>query len=146
MTTRAQTKLYTPALLGLATQLAQYPFDETLPLQAEARSRTCGSEIALGMAIDATGKITQIGMRISACAIGQASAALLANGAIGARSDTITATAAALETWLTGQGELPAWPGIDLLSPAQAHPGRHGALLLPWKAACAALSHKPAPR
>jgi hypothetical protein len=45
-----------------------------------------------------------------------------------------------LERWLAGEGDLPAWSGIGALAPARDHPGRHGALLLPWKAACEALS------
>ena len=134
-------KLYSPALLGLATGLAQYPFDPDLPLTAEARSRSCGSVIALGLALDESGRIARIGMRVSACAIGQASAALLAQGTIGAEPSRIAATAAGLSAWLAGEGDLPPWPGLEPLAPALAHPGRHGALLLPWKAAVAALSH-----
>ncbi|GAA0765775.1 NifU-like protein involved in Fe-S cluster formation [Erythromicrobium ramosum] len=140
MTARPAAKLYSPALLGLATELAQFPLEDTLPLRAEARSRSCGSVIALGLALAEDGHVGQIGMTVSACAIGQASAALLARSAIGAEPARITATTATLTAWLAGEGDLPNWPGLDVLSPALPHPGRHGALLLPWKAACEALS------
>ena len=135
-----QTKLYSPALLGLATGLAEYPFDASLPLTAEVRSRSCGSVIALGLALDDAGRIDRIGMRVSACAIGQASAALLAQSITGAEPAHIETTAAGLADWLAGEGDLPPWPGLEPLGPARAHPGRHGALLLPWKAAVEALS------
>lgn len=79
-------------------------------------------------------------MKVSACAIGQASSALLAQGAGGQTPATITAAAEALEQWLSCEGVLPEWPGIQALAPARDHPGRHGALLLPWTAARAALS------
>lgn len=79
-------------------------------------------------------------MQVSACAIGQASAALLARGSIGAAPEDIIATANDLERWLAGEGDLPRWPGLAPLTPALAHPGRHGALLLPWNAAVEALS------
>ena len=141
MSTTAPAKLYSPALLALATGLARYPLGPDLPLRAEARSRGCGSVIALGMALDEAGGIARIGMQVSACAIGQASAALLAEGAIGAGPGLVRDTADALAAWLAGESDLPAsWPGLDPLAPARAHPGRHGALLLPWKAACEALS------
>lgn len=140
MSARAATKLYSPALLGLATGLAGFPLTDNLPLRAEVRSRSCGSVIALGLALDGKGLVSDVGMKVSACAIGQASAALLAQSVRGHNPGNVAATAAALERWLAGEGALPAWPGIDALTPALDHPGRHGALLLPWKAAREALS------
>ncbi len=133
-------RLYTPAVLALATGLAAYPLADDLPLKAEARSRTCGSEVALGLALAADGTIARIGMQVRACAIGQASAALLAQDAQGRTPEALAATLGALESWLAGEGALPDWPGLDLLEPARAHPARHSALLLPWTAARKALS------
>lgn len=144
---RAQTaKLYSPELLGLATGLSRYPLSDDLPLRAEARSRSCGSVIALGIALHDDGRLARIGMRVSACAIGQASAAVLAGGATDeADLKLVHSTTTALTKWLAGEGELPAmWPGFAPLAPAFAHPGRHDALLLPWKAACEALSQAEA--
>lgn len=140
MTAPAAAKLYSPQLLGLATQLAQYPLTDDLPLRAETRSRSCGSVIALGLALDEADRIVGIGMQVSACAIGQASAALLAQNATGRAPHSVEAAAEALEQWLAGEGALPDWPGIAALAPARDHPGRHGALLLPWTAARMALS------
>lgn len=140
MVTVRPAKLYSPAMLSLATGLSQYPLDNSLPLRAEARSRTCGSVIILALALDVNARIIRIGMQVSTCAIGQASAAVLAEGANGADGEKINATIGALERWLAGDGALPAWPGLDVLSPARDHPGRHGALMLPWTAASMALS------
>jgi len=137
-------KLYSPAMLGLATELAQFPFDDTLPLRAEARSRSCGSVIMLGLALDEAGRVASIGMQISACAIGQASATLLARSIAGTDAAAITGTTNAIAAWLMGEDALPDWPELALLTPARAHPGRHEALLLPWKAASIALSRAPA--
>lgn len=137
-------RLYSPQLLALAIELAAYPLDETLPLRAEARSRTCGSTISVGLALDEDGTIGRVGMQVSACAIGQGSAALLARSAKGCSAGSIAATLTGLEQWLEGTGELPAWPDLDLLAPARSHPARHAALLLPWKAASKALSSRDA--
>lgn len=145
MTTTRPAKLYSPAMLGLATELVRFPLTADLPHRAEARSRSCGSVIAVGLALGPDGHIAQIGMQVSACAIGQASAALLAQGAVGGTGEGIAQTARALEDWLAGAGLLPDWPGIAVLAPAREHPGRHGALLLPWTAASMALSSAATP-
>jgi NifU-like protein involved in Fe-S cluster formation len=137
---RGSSKLYSPELLGLATGLAAFPLTDDLPLRADARSRSCGSVIALGLALDDDGLVSGVGMKVSACAIGQASAAIMARSIAGNNPAEVCRTAEALELWLAGGGDLPSWPGIAALVPARDHPGRHGALLLPWKAASKALS------
>lgn len=144
MSGRVSSKLYTPQLLSLATGLAEFPLSDDLPLRAEERSRTCGSVIALGLALDDHGLVSGVGLNISACAIGQASAAVMAQAIRGDIPGGVVLTADALERWLAGEGELPPWRGIEALAPARDHPGRHGALLLPWKAACKALSQAAA--
>jgi NifU-like protein involved in Fe-S cluster formation len=133
-------RLYSPAVLALATGLAAFPLDDRLPLRAEARSRTCGSEVVIGVELTPSGTITRVGMQVRACAIGQASAALMAQAAKGRPANDLAHTLAGLEAWLAGEGALPDWPDLALLSPARDHPARHGALLLPWKAASKALS------
>ncbi|MGY6551875.1 MAG: iron-sulfur cluster assembly scaffold protein [Erythrobacter sp.] len=131
--------LYTPQILALAADLAHYPLLPGLPLRAEARSRTCGSVITIGLEYDDR-QIRQIGMQVSACAIGQASAAIMASNITGAGYGDIVRVHDDLARWLAHEGDLPDWPGLELIAPALPHKGRHGALLLPWKAARDALS------
>lgn len=133
-------RLYTPELLALAVGLAAYPLTDEFTLTGEARSRSCGSTLRMGVTMDDTGRIERIGLRVAACAVGQASAAIFAAAAPGRSPEELAATVAALEAWLTGGGAAPEWPRLDLLVPARAYPGRHGAMLLPWKAALDALS------
>lgn len=130
--------LYTAQVLALATSLARYPLDDALPLRGSARSPTCGSTIELGLALDNSGAITQIGLRAHACAIGQAAAAIFAEGAAGRDAKAIQAAEAEIAIWLTG-GPQPDWPMFEAIAAARAYPARHGAILLPWKAALAAL-------
>lgn len=132
--------LYSPALLALAVELAGHPFDSASPLQAQARSRTCGSGLTFGCSVDGKGRIASLGMRVSACAVGQASAAIFAGGADGLSLEDIAAAYDDIARWLAGEGARPAWPRLDMLEPALPHPGRHEAILLPWKAAMDALS------
>ncbi|RJX66411.1 iron-sulfur cluster assembly scaffold protein [Tsuneonella suprasediminis] len=131
-------------MLALAVSLAGYPLLTDLPLSGEARSRTCGSTLSVGLACDSAGRIERLGLRVAACAVGQASAALFARAAVGSDASHIAATLAEFERWLADEGPLPDWPELAILEPARAYPGRHGAILLPWIAAHDALSKLPA--
>jgi len=132
-------RLYTPELLALAVELARWPRLGEAAQHGEARSPTCGSTLAIDLALDAGGRIERLGMTVRACAVGQASAAIFARGAEGRSAVDLGETLAGLDAWLAG-GELPGWPGLATIEPARAYPARHGAMLLPWKAALAALS------
>lgn len=131
------TALYTPEVLTLATGLARYPLGDDLPLRGNARSQSCGSTLELGLALE-DGRISQIGLRAHACAIGQAAAAIFAEAAVGRTAPEIAAAEREIAGWLAG-GSLPTWPGLATIAAAAAYPARHGAVLLPWRAALSAL-------
>lgn len=128
--------LYSPQLLALAIELAQYPFNADAAYRGEAHSRSCGSSIELSC----TANLEDLGMRVTACAVGQAAAAIFARRATGLDSEAIGVALVQIEQWLAGAPDIPAWPDFDELAAARAYPGRHGAILLPWKAALDALS------
>jgi NifU-like protein involved in Fe-S cluster formation len=132
-------RLYTPEILGTAMELTAYPWDDGLRLQATARSRSCGSAIEIGLALDTAGNVSAIGIKPHACAIGQAAAALFAKSAIGKSPAALRQARKDIAHWLHESGELPAWPGIALLEPARSFPARHPAILLAWDAAISAL-------
>ena len=132
--------LYTPKMLALATQLAMHPFDEDFTFQASARSKVCGSSLTIGLDLDAQRRVCRLGLKVSACAVGQSSAATIAQGAQGVDAKELEQTLNAIRMWLSGEGDPPDWPGFAHLTPTHAHAGRHGALLLPWEAAVKALS------
>lgn len=134
-------KLYTPDVLALAVSLAGFPLTADFTVRGKARSRACGSTLELGLACDSMGRIAHIGLAVNACAIGQAAAALFAAGATGQSRATVAQALAQIEHWLSGEGDAPVWPGIERLAQARAYPARHGAILLPWKAAQAALGN-----
>lgn len=138
--------LYSPEILAAAVRLADYPLDPTLPLAGEARSRSCGSTLAIRLATDADGRIAAAGCRAKACAVGQAAASLFLDHAPGQSPQGLAEARDGLAVWLAGAGAAPDWPGIDLLDPARAYPARHGAILLAWDAALAALASQPALR
>lgn len=135
----AATVLYTPEVLGLAVALARYPLTPDLPLHGQARSQSCGSTIALGLATAPDGTITRVGVSCQACAIGQAAAALFAQAAAGRSGAEIEAARNAIREWLGGARDMPDWPELSLIAAARDYSARHGAVLLPWNAAMQAL-------
>ncbi|MFM5884230.1 MAG: iron-sulfur cluster assembly scaffold protein [Novosphingobium sp.] len=130
-------------MLALATSLADFPLSDDFPLQAAARSPACGSTLRIGLTRDPDGSIARVGLSTQACAIGQAAAALFVRSAAGKNAGDIDAALNDVERWLSGEGELPGWPGFAVLSAARDYPGRHGAILLAWRAARDALSSEP---
>lgn len=137
-------RLYTPELLALAVELAAVPPLEEAQVRGEARSPTCGSTLAIDLELGPGERIERVGMRVRACAVGQAAAAIFARHAAGLDHAAVSAALKALESWLAGTGPAPDWPDLEKIAPARAYPARHGAMLLPWKAALAALSTAPA--
>ncbi|GMM94356.1 iron-sulfur cluster assembly scaffold protein [Qipengyuania sp. MTN3-11] len=146
MTAVRAAPLYTPQMLALAVELAEHPLADDMRSEAELRSRTCGSTLRLGLRIDEDRRVVGVGMRVSACAVGQAAAAIFAGDAHGRNHADIGETLDGLENWLAGQGMQPGWRRLEFLAPALAYSGRHEAILLPWRAALDALSNTGTPR
>jgi len=133
-------------MLALAVELAHYPFDDAAPLIGEARSRACGSVVRLSAEPGPDGGLQSLGIRASSCAVGQASAAIFLRHGTGKTGDEIERTSAELEEWLSNAGSMPDWPDLSIIKAAREYPARHGAILLPWKAASSALSREASAR
>lgn len=133
-------KLYTPELLALTVELAKWPPLAGAPLHGEARSPTCGSTLAIDLATGPDGRITGLGLRVRACAVGQAAAAIFARYAAGRDASDLERALRELQAWLAGNSGVPDWPDMGLIGAARGFPARHGAIVLPWQAALTALS------
>lgn len=128
--------VYSRDILRLATRLAAYP-----PLAAplgvgEARATPCGSRMTLTLALQ-DGQVTEAGAQVQACALGQASAAVLLAGLPGLGSEDVAARRERFRDYLQGEGE--ADGEFELFRAARPLTARHGAILLPYDAALAAL-------
>ena len=127
--------VYTAEILRLAASLEAPRELERVGGRAELRSPTCGSTVATAVMLDAEGRVEAMTQTISACAFGQASAALLDRGAPGRSSKEVHEALDQLTDWLGGKRADPGeWPGLDALAPARTKTGRHGAILLPFRA------------
>lgn len=130
--------IYTLDILRLAASIpGQLSFNEMGDVAA-VRSPTCGSRVAMRVHLDAAGRVTAIEQAVEACAFGQAAAALVGRHAIGKNVGDAVAAQAGVERWLEGEGEEP-WPDLHLLDPARGRRGRHGAILLPFRALAQAI-------
>ena len=132
--------LYTTEILRLAASLPEPRELERVDGSSEQRSPTCGSTVTLQVQRSDDGRVVAISQRVHACAFGQASAGLLAAGAVGQRDEDVARAVLDLERWLSGdRGDPGEWPGLAALAPARSRRSRHGAILLPFKALLAAM-------
>lgn len=131
--------LYSREMLRLATCLSEFPLMGASPA-TERRAPVCGSIVAAEVALDSAGHVSQIGLKVAACAFGQASAALLALHIQGRTIGDVESTRNSLAAFLSGQSDMAGdWPGLDIFSGAKDLTARHGAILLPFDAAIDAM-------
>ncbi|MDO5613434.1 MAG: iron-sulfur cluster assembly scaffold protein [Paracoccus sp. (in: a-proteobacteria)] len=133
-------QLYSRRILALT---AAIPHLGRLPApqgSAMRRSPQCGSTVTVDVVLDG-GKVTDFAQEVRACALGQASAAVLGSAVIGHTRDEIAAARDALEAMLKRGGPVPGAPfeALEALSPARDFPNRHASILLAWDATLAAL-------
>jgi NifU-like protein involved in Fe-S cluster formation len=134
----AAQSLYSRDVLRLATSL---PHDDRLDDaqgSATCRSPVCGSEMSADVVLT-DGSIAAVAIRARACALGQASAAVLRDKAVGLSGGDIKAAKERLEAMLKN-GDAIGWPELEPLSYARDYPARHGAILLPFETLLAAIA------
>lgn len=133
--------LYNRDILRLASSLVAGDRLESPDGTAETRSPICGSRIQADVALAPDGTIAAIALRANACALGQASAAILRANGVGIDLDAVAALRAGVADGLAGKAAMPTiWPELALLAPAKDYPSRHAAILLPYDALLAASS------
>lgn len=131
--------LYNRDILRLATALVSNNRLDDPQGTAEVRSPLCGSRIQADVTTDAAGRISQLALRANACALGQASAAILQDNAVGVDISEIAHLRESVANALKRDGEMPTlWPELTLLAAASDYPSRHAAILLPYDAILAA--------
>lgn len=131
--------LYTREILRLATSVPHLGLLNDPHGFAELRSPACGSRMGVSVNLS-NNRVAELGQSVSACAFGQASAALMGAHAVGASRAEVAAALGELSDWLAGSRDTPGdWPGLDMLAPARAKAGRHGAILLPFRTLLAAI-------
>jgi NifU-like protein involved in Fe-S cluster formation len=127
--------LYNTQILRLATSIPHHARLPGAAASAERRSPVCGSRVTMDVEVDDAGRVTALGQEVRACALGQASAALMGGHAIGRSAGELAAARDALTDFLAGTRDDPGdWPGLEIFAPARAHKARHASIRLAFEA------------
>ncbi len=133
--------LYTTEILRLATSIPYLGQLAAPDARAEQRAPVCGSRVSVDVVLGADGAVSQFAQTVKACALGQASAAILGGYVVGRSAAELTAVRDALVALLAGQCELvPELPALDMFIAARPHSARHASILLPFAAAAEAVA------
>jgi len=135
--------LYNAEILRLATEIPHHARLENPQGTAERRSPICGSRVTVDVNLGPDGRVSEIGLLVRACALGQASSSLLAAEVIGRTPEELAEARDAIAAWLAagaegGGAEPPAWPGLAVFGPALTYTARHPSIRLAFEAAAEA--------
>jgi NifU-like protein involved in Fe-S cluster formation len=127
--------LYNTQILKLATSIPHQVRLAQPQGTSERRSPICGSRVTVDVVLDGEGRVAELGQEVRACALGQASASLMAAHAIGRSLAELEDARDALTAFLAGTRDDPGdWPGLDIFGPARAHSARHASIRLAFEA------------
>lgn len=132
--------LYHPRILELAADMPHVGRLDEPDGSATKVSRICGSVVSVDLKL-ADGVVSAIGVEPKACALGQASTAILAMNALGARPDEIRQARDGLRAMLKEGARAPSGRFWELrhLEGVRDYPPRHTSTMLAFEAAAAAL-------
>ena len=132
--------LYSDKILDLAANAPQMPRLAAPHASARKVSRVCGSMIDVDIEVH-DGVITGYGHHVSACALGQTSAAVVAREIVGTPVAEFIGLRATMAQMLKAEGGVPGgkWSDLAYLEPVRDYPNRHASTLLVFDAVVAAL-------
>ncbi len=133
--------LYSDRILAAAAAIP--PSRRLAAPDASARkmSRVCGSEVGVDLTVR-DGLIADFAVEAKACALGQASASIVARNIIGAAPADLFRLRLEMRDMLKAQGPAPQgarWRDLEALSAIRDYPQRHASTMLVFEAVCDAL-------
>ncbi|MBF9058744.1 iron-sulfur cluster assembly scaffold protein [Rhodobacterales bacterium HKCCSP123] len=133
-------KLYSQRILALAADIPHRGRLEHPHASVKKRAPLCGSTVTVDLDME-DGRITRFAQDVKACALGQASAALMGADIIGRSRAEVEAARDALRAMLKDGGEPPGAPfhGYEVLEPAREYRNRHASILLSLDATAEAM-------
>ncbi len=139
--------LYSNAVLRLAADIPRIGRLAHPHASVRKVSRLCGSEVELDVMVQ-SGRIADLALRVKACALGQASASILARAAVGASLRELELARDSLKAMLKQSGPAPRgrFAELQLLQSARAYPARHQSIMLAFDAAVEAVTRTTATR
>ncbi len=132
--------LYSDRILALAANMPRAGRLTAPDASSEKTSKLCGSTVIVDLSVK-NGRIVDFAQNVRACALGQASAAVLGAHVVGASIVEIEVARDALHGMLKSNGPPPEGRFADLavLQPVKDYPARHASTLLAFEAALEAV-------
>jgi NifU-like protein involved in Fe-S cluster formation len=132
-------EIYNERILKLAADIARTERLIAPDASATAISKLCGSKVTVDVKMDGD-RVSDYGADIKACALGQASSAIMAQHVIGASAAELHEIGAAMRRMLKENGEPPRalydgkWIDLEVLEPVRDYKARHASTLLVFDA------------
>ena len=132
--------LYSKKILSLASDIPHAERLSNPDASSMKRSPLCGSTITIDIKVD-QGRIAEFGQDVKACALGQASAAVLGANAIGLDLREAKQVRENLRAMLKEGAKPPSgkFEKLKLLEPARDYKNRHASIMLAFDATVEAL-------
>ena len=134
-------KLYSQRILALAADMPRTERLNAPTSTAKKRSPLCGSTVTVDIILDGD-VVTDYGQDVKACALGQASAAVVGAHIVGLQISKIQKARDQLFEMLKNDGPVPAPPfdGLEVLIPAREYKNRHSSIMLALDATLEAIA------
>ena len=134
--------LYSARLLKLAANLPRVGRLADPDATSEKVSKLCGSRVTVDVKVEGD-RVADFAQDVKACALGQASAAVLGAHVIGASLAELETTRDAFRAMLKADGPAPEgrFAELALLAPVKDYPARHTSTLLAFEAAAEAVKN-----
>lgn len=134
-------QLYSREILRRTTQLMHVGRLTAPQARADRVAKLCGSTIHVELSMDGD-TVSDFAQEVQACALGQASAAILSQNILGARADEVFAARDGLRGLLKGQpADFPKrFEDFAILASVKDFPARHASTLLALEATSEAIA------
>ncbi len=127
--------VYNAKILGFAGNIGRIGRLAAPDATAKAHSKLCGSTVVVDLSMQ-DGVVTDFAHDVKACALGQASSAIMAEHVVGAGADELRAVRETMRKMLKENGPPPEGRFADLryLEPVRDYKARHASTMLTFDA------------
>ncbi len=139
--------VYNKRILELAANIPRLGRLASPDASATAHSRLCGSTVTVDIALDGD-VVTDFAHDVKACALGQASSAIMASHVVGSTAAELRSLRDDVRRMLKENGPPPGgrWADIAVLEPVRDFKARHASTLLTFDAVVEAIGKAEAAR
>jgi NifU-like protein involved in Fe-S cluster formation len=133
-------QIYNRRILELAADIPRLGRLDQPDATATAHSKLCGSTITVDLTLQ-DGRVADYAQEVRACALGQASASIMARNIVGSTPQELREAREDLRRMLKENGPPPGgkWADLAVLEPVRDYKARHASTLLAFDAVVDAL-------